>query len=247
MKVCSVEGCKAPVKSKGYCKIHYERNRIHGDPLYWGYEERKVCKAEGCETIAYSKGYCQKHYTYWKKHGIPIFIRPVVICKIEGCERIHASKGLCDMHYRRWLKYGDPLFSTHHLKSHDPAYRTWSGMKSRCLNSNQPGYKDYGGRGITVCDRWLDFSNFYADMGDRPDGTEIDRINNNGNYEPSNCRWVTRTENSRNKRSTKLTIEQIKEIRLFCPPFTRKQLAEHYNIGITTIEKIVNYRIWKHI
>jgi hypothetical protein len=74
-------------------------------------------------------------------------------------------------------------------------------MKQRCLNYNSKDYTNYGGRGIKVCDRWINsFINFYNDMGDRPLGTSIDRIDVNGNYEPSNCRWSTSKEQQNNKR-----------------------------------------------
>ena len=78
-------------------------------------------------------------------------------------------------------------------------YRIWSGMKSRCLNKNVPEYKNYGGRGIKVCERWMDFSNFLEDMGARPDGLSIDRVNNDGHYEPDNCRWATEIEQHNNR------------------------------------------------
>lgn len=89
--------------------------------------------------------------------------------------------------------------NTKHGRHNDLVYKVWRSMKQRCENQNVLSYKRYGGRGIKVCEQWNDFENFIRDMGERPEGMTLDRINNDGNYEPSNCRWVTHKENCNNR------------------------------------------------
>lgn len=108
-------------------------------------------------------------------------------------------------------------------------YRTWINMKTRCYNDKYPEYFLYGGRNIALCDRWRDsFENFYADMGPKPEPKRkysIDRINNNGNYEPGNCRWATSREQNNNRRSNRLITYQNRTQ-------TLSQWAEELNIDI---------------
>src|SRR3990170_2164292 len=113
----------------------------------------------------------------------------VFIRTAEHCANISAArKGKAS-----WVRHG-------HANPKSPTYESWAGMLSRCRNPNQPYYHRYGGRGITVCPRWHKFENFLEDMGERPDGLSLDRINNDGNYEPDNCHWATRQEQNMNSR-----------------------------------------------
>jgi hypothetical protein len=99
--------------------------------------------------------------------------------------------------------------STTHGRSHDPEYHVWRSMIARCENPKNIGYANYGGRGIKVCREWREsFEAFIKDMGDRPEGMEIDRKNSDGPYEPGNCRWATSGENTRNRRVTPMYTHQ---------------------------------------
>lgn len=119
-------------------------------------------------------------------------------CSISNCNNIigeHGAKGYCKLHYDRFHKHGDAnyeyQFKLNGLSKHE-LYKTYKGMLSRCYDYNSKSFKNYGGRGITVCNRWKGkngLSNFIKDMGERPDGYTIDRINRDCNYSPDNCKW----------------------------------------------------------
>lgn len=131
-------------------------------------------------------------------------------CAVPNCLKPYYAKGHCQTHYRRWQK-GDrgsdlirPVKSWHGQHSHS-LYRTWSNMIRRCENVNDRSYKYYGARGIKVCERWrYSFAYFNEDMGLKPTPEHtLDRIDNDGNYEPDNCRWATRKEQIANRRKAR--------------------------------------------
>lgn len=134
-------------------------------------------------------------------------------------------------------------------------YDKWHGIIERCTKSRHKSYNDYGGRGIEVCDEWLnDFELFYKwaiNHNTYKHGLQIDRINNNGNYEPINCRFVTASENMRNTRSTKLSIEKASIIRhLKSTGFKAESIAITFGIHPNTVrnmcnENLISYRRWR--
>lgn len=101
-----------------------------------------------------------------------------------------------------------------HGRSNSGEYASWGQMLQRCTNPNNPAWNRYGGKGITVCEKWKSFDNFFDDMGPRPATTSIDRIDNDGNYEPGNCRWATREQQQINRRNTIKITHQNKTLSL---------------------------------
>ena len=127
-------------------------------------------------------------------------------------------------------------------------YFVWNNVKDRCLNLKSKDYPDYGGRGITICNEWLEFIPFrdWALNNGYKENLVIDRENNNGNYEPSNCRWITMKESNRNRRFNKLTNILAEEIRKESKntKLTRKELAKKYHLGLRTLYHVLANETW---
>lgn len=154
-------------------------------------------------------------------------------CSVDGCDKIVYCLGYCTMHYARLHRHNDLNFVSRSpsglYKNNKREWRSWQMMKQRCYNTSYTQYKDYGGRGIKVCDRWqgkYGFRNFLEDMGKRPSGCSLDRINNDGDYMPDNCKWSTRYEQANNTRFNRVleykgekhTMSEWARIKFF-PPY----------------------------
>ena len=113
------------------------------------------------------------------------------------------------------------MTTTHYL------YNTWAEMRKRCNDPRNSAYKNYGGRGIKVCKQWSLFSNFLADMGDRPEGFTLDRIDNNKGYSPGNCRWASRKTQAQNRRDNVwVLVDDVKMVMVDADKFIQKRLEK---------------------
>lgn len=141
----------------------------------------------------------RKQYSFW--------LCECLVCKARferSIARVKTSRCVCWRHKNR-VRHGDKrkIEINGRITKYTTEYTTWASMIQRCTNPNDQAWKNYGGRGIKVCDRWKSFENFLADMGRRPSGLTIDRVDNDGNYEPGNCRWATTKEQRANRRPMK--------------------------------------------
>lgn len=152
------------------------------------------------------------------------------LCKVKNCNTRILANGMCSKHYQRWKRTGttDTKLEMHGM-TNTREFEAWCEMTARCTRTTHRFYDYYGGRGIKVCDRWKEsFSAFYKDMGAKPVGTSLDRIDNDGNYEPGNVEWRTAKQQNNNTRRNRFITYKGKTM-------TISEWADHRGIKYITL------------
>lgn len=214
-KKCKLENCdRTDIGGYGYCNKHYKRFKKYGDA-----EHKRILKRDmKCLTCDKkvgehgANGYCSAcRSRKMRAEGLLINKKSTEKCSVNECDNTVAAIGYCAAHYYQIKRYG--CIKNNKIRHftnaiHHPLYQTFRAMFGRCYNENNKAYKNYGGRGIGVCDRWSrdvdGFWNFVNDMGEKPGKDySLDRIDVDKWYSPDNCKWSTRHQQNINKRDSK--------------------------------------------
>ena len=171
--------------------------------------------------------------------------KPVAVRSGSLINRHTLSCGCLVVETSRALRIKETRHGHSKLGKVTSTYRTWRAMMGRCLNTRHKDFPRYGARGILVCQSWEVFENFLLDMGDRPLGTTLDRIDGEGNYELANCRWGTPHQQAQNQSTTKLNPVKIRNIRK--DERSNREIADTYGVSASTISNIKLRKVWKNI
>jgi hypothetical protein len=157
----------------------------------------------------------------------------------KDVKHTHLSAGKSNSCGCAWTKHG---------MSKSKEYRVWDSMVSRCHRTTHHAFKDYGARGIFVCDEWRTFDGFYADMGTQPKDMTLERLDNAQGYNKGNCVWASVTEQARNRRTTKLTVEKVAAIKkLLSDKVAQQKIADMFLVTRSNIGHIAQKSTWREV
>lgn len=170
-------------------------------------------------------------------------------CSVSECERNHYALGFCEKHWKAVRRNGDTeLRMEAHGMDRTPTYNSWQKMIQRCTNPNHISYKNYGAIGVEVCPEWRkSFTAFMSDMGERPPGMTLDRINPRDNYRKGNCRWASATTQNRNQRNSKMTQGVVDSMRFLAVWYglNATEIGNMFGVKNTHARSIIGGQKWR--
>lgn len=267
---CSVEGCESPTRCRGWCTMHYERWRIHGDVM-WEPKRGGSCSEAGCDRPVMGWGFCRMHYKRWRREQIRLGLRSYRACSVPGCDRPHEAQGLCGAHYVRLRLEGDPLAETP-IRRRARLGEPLAWLRAVVADPPEPEACLFGWpfnhppeHYPTVSWRGRSTPVHVVIMGllDRPKPTAKSIVRHlcgngiQGCLNPAHVVWGTHAENEADKLlhgtrargetngTAKLTEDAVRAIRASAD--TYRVLAARYGVGRDQIGRVVRRESWSHV